>query len=40
MYYTIKETVEALKKGEVTSAQLVKNSVETFEADKAGERPP
>ncbi|MBE6353775.1 Asp-tRNA(Asn)/Glu-tRNA(Gln) amidotransferase subunit GatA [Treponema sp.] len=39
MYFTIKETVEALKKGEVTSAQLVKNSVETFEADKAGERP-
>ncbi|MCR5218675.1 Asp-tRNA(Asn)/Glu-tRNA(Gln) amidotransferase subunit GatA [Treponema sp.] len=39
MYYTIKETVEALKAGKVSSAELVKKSAETFEADKSGQKP-
>ena len=34
MKYTIKETREALKAGEVTSVQLVSESVKTFDADK------
>lgn len=34
MNYTIKETREALKKGEVTSVSLVSESINTFEADK------
>lgn len=34
MKYTIKETRAALKAGEVTSVQLVTESVKTFEADK------
>ena len=33
-YKTIKETVEALKSGETSSVALVKESKETFEADK------
>lgn len=37
--YTIKETVEALKSGKTTSVNLVKESVETFEKDKASEKP-
>ena len=37
--YTIKETVEALKSGKTTSVNLVKDSVETFEKDKASEKP-
>ena len=39
MYYTINETREALKKGETTSAELVKNSIETFEKDKSAAIP-
>ena len=39
MSYTIKETVEALKSGSVTSSSLVKKSIETFENDKATEKP-
>ena len=37
--YTINETVEALKSGKTTSVNLVKESVETFEKDKASEKP-
>ena len=37
--YTIKQTVEALKSGKTTSVNLVKESVETFEKDKASEKP-
>ena len=33
-YKTIRETVEALKSGETSSVALVKESKETFEADK------
>jgi len=32
--YTIKETVDALKNGKISSVDLVKKSVDTFEADK------
>lgn len=39
MYYTIKDTVEALKKGEVTSAALVQASIDTFEKDQKSEKP-
>lgn len=39
MFYTIKETVDALKSGKTTSAELVKKSAETFEADKGSEKP-
>ncbi|MGN0729263.1 Asp-tRNA(Asn)/Glu-tRNA(Gln) amidotransferase subunit GatA [Treponema sp.] len=38
-YKTIKETVEALKSGEVSSAALIKESKETFEADRNSELP-
>lgn len=37
--YTIEETVKALKAGETTSSALVKKSIETFEADKASDKP-
>ena len=37
--YTIEETVKALKAGEVTSAALVKKSIDTFESDKGSEKP-
>ena len=37
--YTIKETVEALKSGKVTSIQLVEKSIETFESDKKSSLP-
>ncbi|MDD7015315.1 MAG: Asp-tRNA(Asn)/Glu-tRNA(Gln) amidotransferase subunit GatA [Treponema sp.] len=37
--YTIKETVEALKSGKVTSVQLVEKSIETFESDKKSSLP-
>lgn len=37
--YTIKETIEALKSGTTSSVALVKKSFETFEADKASEKP-
>ncbi len=39
MTYTIKDTVEELKAGKVTSAQLVQNSIDAFEADKKSELP-
>ena len=39
MFYTIEETVKALKSGETTSAALVKASVGTFENDKKSEKP-
>ncbi len=39
MYFTIKETVEALKSGAVTSAKLVQESIDTFEKDKNSELP-
>lgn len=39
MFYTIKETREALKKGEVTSVKLVKDSIDTFEKDKSAAIP-
>lgn len=39
MLYTIKETIEALKSGKKTSVALVKEAVETFEKDKASEKP-
>lgn len=39
MYYTIEETVKALKSGETTSAALVKASIDTFEKDKKSEKP-
>ncbi len=39
MYYTIKETREALKSGAVTSVQLVKNSIDNFENDKKSALP-
>lgn len=37
--YTINETIEALKSGATTSVALVKKSIETFEADKASDKP-
>lgn len=39
MYYTIKETVAALKSGATTSEQLVQSSIDTFTADQTGEKP-
>ncbi|WP_407429071.1 Asp-tRNA(Asn)/Glu-tRNA(Gln) amidotransferase subunit GatA [Treponema sp.] len=39
MYYTIKETVAALKSGETTSEKLVQSSIETFTADQKSEKP-
>ena len=39
MNYTINDVRAALKDGSVTSAALVKKSIETFEADKSSERP-
>ncbi len=39
MFYTIKDTVEALKTGKTTSVALVKESLETFEKDKKTEKP-
>ncbi|MBQ7881644.1 MAG: Asp-tRNA(Asn)/Glu-tRNA(Gln) amidotransferase subunit GatA [Treponema sp.] len=39
MNYTIKETVEALKSGKVTSVQLVQQSIDTFENDKKSDKP-
>ena len=38
-FFNIKDTVKALKSGEITSSQLVKDSIETFEKDKASEIP-
>jgi aspartyl-tRNA(Asn)/glutamyl-tRNA(Gln) amidotransferase subunit A len=39
MNYTIIETRDALKAGKVTSAELVKKSIETFESDKKSSLP-
>ncbi len=39
MYYTIKETVAALKSGETTSEKLVQSSIDTFTADQKSEQP-
>ncbi|MBQ0050734.1 MAG: Asp-tRNA(Asn)/Glu-tRNA(Gln) amidotransferase subunit GatA [Treponema sp.] len=39
MFYTISETVEALKSGKTTSVELVKSSIDTFENDKKSEKP-
>ena len=39
MFYTIKETRDALKSGKVTSKELVEASVKTFEADKSAPIP-
>ena len=39
MNYTIKETVEALKKGSVTSTFLVQSSIDSFEKDKKSALP-
>ncbi len=39
MFYTIEETIEALKKGETTSVKLVQASIDTFEADKKSDKP-
>ena len=39
MYYTIKETREALKKGEVTSEKLVRDAIDTFNKDKSAPIP-
>lgn len=39
MYYTIKETVAALKSGETTSEKLVQASIDTFTADQKSEKP-
>lgn len=39
MFYTINETIEALKSGSVTSVQLVQESIDTFENDKKSDKP-
>ena len=39
MFYTIKETREALKAGKITSKELVEGSVKTFETDKSAKIP-
>ena len=39
MYYTIKETVDALKSGAVTSRKLVQSAIDTFESDKKSDKP-
>lgn len=39
MYHTIEETVAAIKDGRTTSAALVRESIDTFERDRAGDRP-
>ena len=39
MYYTIKETRDALKKGEVTSEKLVRDAIDTFNKDKSAPIP-
>ena len=39
MYYTIKDTREALKKGEVTSEKLVRDAIDTFNKDKSAPIP-
>ena len=39
MYFTIDETRTALKEGKVTSSELVKNSIKTYENDKSAPIP-
>lgn len=39
MFYTIKETRDALKAGKITSKELVEGSVKTFETDKSAKIP-
>ena len=39
MYYTIKETRDALKAGEVTSEKLVRDAIDTFNKDKSAPIP-
>ena len=39
MFYTIKETRDALKSGKITSKELVENSINTFEKDKSAPIP-
>jgi aspartyl-tRNA(Asn)/glutamyl-tRNA(Gln) amidotransferase subunit A len=39
MFYTIEETVAALKAGKTTSVELVQESINTFEKDKTSEKP-
>ena len=39
MYYTIKETRDALKKGETTSEKLVRDAIDTFNKDKSAAIP-
>lgn len=39
MFYTIKDTRAALKNGQITSEQLVRNSIETFNKDKSAPIP-
>ncbi len=39
MFYTIKETREALKAGKITSKELVECSIKTFETDKSSKIP-
>ena len=39
MYYTIKDTVAALKSGETTSEKLVRSSIDTFEKDQKSDKP-
>ena len=39
MFYTIKDTREALKSGKITSKELVENSINTFEKDKSAPIP-
>ncbi|WP_191018167.1 Asp-tRNA(Asn)/Glu-tRNA(Gln) amidotransferase subunit GatA [Treponema zioleckii] len=38
MFYTIEETVEALKSGKTTSVALVQSSIDTFESDKKSDK--
>lgn len=39
MYYTIEETRNALKSGKITSEELVKSAIQTFESDKSSKIP-
>ena len=39
MYYTIKETRDALKAGEVASEKLVRDAIDTFNKDKSAPIP-
>lgn len=39
MFYTIEETIEALKNGSISSVKLVEDSINTFENDKKSDKP-